>query len=81
MLSSSLLMVSNIQYNSFKDTRSLNRIPFSNTLLVPLILILIFLHPSLVLTIMSVTYLFSGPISLIRGLIIKKDKPLMQDPE
>jgi CDP-diacylglycerol--serine O-phosphatidyltransferase len=81
MLSSSCLMVSNIKYNSFKDTRSLNRIPFSKTLLVPLILILIFLNPPLVLTIMSVTYLFSGPITLIRGLIMKKKTSLKQDPE
>jgi hypothetical protein len=48
---------------------------------VPLILILIFLNPPLVLTIMSVTYLFSGPITLIRGLIMKKKTSLKQDPE
>ena len=80
MLSSASLMVSNIQYNSFKDTRSLNRIPFSKTLLVPLVLILIFLNPPLVLTIMSLTYLFSGPINFVRNLIMKK-KLLMKDSE
>ena len=62
-----VLMVSKVPFYSFKSAQSMNRIPFTNTIMIPLIFILILLEPPLVMTVMASTYVASGPInSLIR---------------
>ncbi len=61
------VMVSKVPFYSFKDAQSMNRIPFANAIMIPLIFILILLEPPLVMTVMASTYVASGPInSLIR---------------
>jgi len=59
------LMVSKVPFYSFKDAQSMNRIPFTNTIMIPLIFILILLEPPLVLTVMASTYVVSGPINIL----------------
>ena len=74
IVASAAMMVSKVPYYSFKDAQSARRIPFSKTVLIPLIFILILLEPPLVLTLMAVLYLFSGPVYLMVGLIQKAIK-------
>ena len=59
-LIASILMVSKIKYNSFKDLRMLNRMPFNGALLIPLIFILIIIDAPNVLGFLSIFYLVSG---------------------
>jgi CDP-diacylglycerol--serine O-phosphatidyltransferase len=59
------LMVSKVPFYSFKSAQSMNRIPFTNTIMIPLIFILILLEPPLVLTVMASTYVASGPINIL----------------
>lgn len=74
IITSAAMMVSKVPYYSFKDAQSAGRIPFSKTVLIPLIFILILLEPPLVLTVMATSYLFSGPVYLMVGLILKTIK-------
>ena len=74
IVTSAAMMVSKVPYYSFKDAQSARRIPFSKTILIPLIFILILLEPPLVLTVMATSYLFSGPIYLMVRLIQKTIK-------
>tara|TARA_B100000579_G_scaffold96197_1_gene76196 strand:- start:1173 stop:1400 length:228 start_codon:yes stop_codon:yes gene_type:complete len=53
-------MVSKIKYNSFKDLRTLNRMPFNGALLIPLTFILIIIDAPNVLGVLSIFYLVSG---------------------
>jgi len=71
---SAAMMVSKVPYYSFKDAQSARRIPFAKTVMIPLIFILILLEPPLVLSVMAIFYLFSGPISLLLGSILKTIK-------
>ena len=64
----SILMVSKIQYNSFKDLRTLNRMPFNGTLLIPLIFILIIIDAPNVLSVLSIVYLVSGLLTALIGM-------------
>ena len=59
------LMVSKVPFYGFKSTQSMNRIPFTNTIIIPLIFILILLEPPLVLTLMASIYVASGPINIL----------------
>jgi len=61
-------MVSKIQYNSFKDLRTLNRMPFNGTLLIPLIFILIIIDAPNVLSVLSIVYLVSGLLTALIGM-------------
>ena len=74
IVASAAMMVSKVPYYSFKDAQSARLIPFSKTVLIPLIFILILLEPPLVITIIAITYFFSGPFHLIVGLIQKTIK-------
>ena len=74
IVASAAMMVSKVPYYSFKDAQSARRIPFSKTVLIPLVFILILLEPPLVLSVMAICYLFSGPVHLIVGLIQKAIK-------
>ena len=74
IIASAAMMVSKVPYYSFKDAQSARRIPFSKTVLIPLIFVLILLEPPLVITCMAIFYLFSGPAYLTIGLIQKTIK-------
>ncbi|HIK77165.1 MAG TPA: CDP-diacylglycerol--serine O-phosphatidyltransferase [Gammaproteobacteria bacterium] len=76
---SALMMVSSIHYNSFKNLRRVNKMPFSGALLGPLLLILILLNPPVVLTFLSVAYIVSGPINSLLLLIGKSDSNPQED--
>ena len=80
IVASAAMMVSKVPYYSFKDAQSARRIPFSKTVLIPLIFILILLEPPLVLTVMATFYLFSGPVYLMFGLIQKTIKSQLSSP-
>ena len=76
-LLASILMVSKIKYNSFKDLRTLNRMPFNGALLIPLIFILIIMDAPNVLSLLSIVYLVSGlffaSLEVFRNQIAKKE--------
>jgi len=72
---SAALMVSSIKYNNFKDLRNSNRMPFIGTLFVPLVMILILLNPPMILTIISVTFLISGPLSHVLSFFSNQKLP------
>jgi len=74
IVTSATMMVSKIPYYSFKDAQTARMIPFSKTVLIPLIFILILLEPPLIITIMSTAYLFSGPTHLMIGFVQKNIK-------
>ncbi|MEM9173141.1 MAG: CDP-diacylglycerol--serine O-phosphatidyltransferase [Pseudomonadota bacterium] len=56
------LMVSNLRYYSFKSVTLVQQVPFGWVLIVPLVLALISLHPPLVLFLLFLGYVFSGPV-------------------
>jgi CDP-diacylglycerol--serine O-phosphatidyltransferase len=60
-----LLMVSRFRYLSFKNLRLSRRVRFANLLLIPLGLILISLAPPIVIFVVAVTYVGSGPASWV----------------
>ena len=74
VVASACMMVSRVPYYSFKDIQSRRRIPFSKTVLIPLIFILILLQHPLVISVMVAFYFFSGPVYLIYGMIQKSFK-------
>ena len=55
-------MVSSFTYSSFKEIKMTERISFSYALTLPLILIMVFINPPLVLCGLAYTYAFSGPV-------------------
>ena len=57
-----LLMVSNIRYHSFKQFDLHGKVPFFNILFIVLIIALIAVRPSLVLFLLSIIYVISGPL-------------------
>lgn len=61
------LMVSNIRYVSFKEFNLARRKPFSLFIFIVLSMIVIVMEPVIVLFIFILSYIFSGPINLIRA--------------
>ena len=59
------LMVSPLNYSSFKEIKMTERISFSYALALPLILIMVFINPPLVLCGLAYTYALSGPVLLV----------------
>ncbi|GMQ91370.1 MAG: CDP-diacylglycerol--serine O-phosphatidyltransferase [Gammaproteobacteria bacterium] len=59
------LMVSNIHYHSFKELNLKGRVSFVSILGVPLVIVLIMLNPPLVLFLMLLVYVLSGPSELL----------------
>ncbi len=57
------LMVSQFTYSSFKEIKMTERISFSYALTVPLILIMVFINPPLVLCGLAYTYALTGPVT------------------
>ena len=66
-MTAAILMVSKVEYNSFKDLRTLNRMPFNGALLIPLIFILIIIDAPNVLSVLSIAYLISGLVAALIG--------------
>ena len=66
-MTAAILMVSKVEYNSFKDLRTLNRMPFNGALLIPLIFILIIIDAPNVLSVLSIAYLISGLVVALIG--------------
>ncbi|HET8692010.1 MAG TPA: phosphatidylcholine/phosphatidylserine synthase [Steroidobacteraceae bacterium] len=61
-VAAALLMVSRFPYRSFKDRATGERVRYSKLLLVPLVIALIAIKPSVVLFIMFGVYALSGPV-------------------
>jgi CDP-diacylglycerol--serine O-phosphatidyltransferase len=75
MIVVSLLMVSNVQFSSFKEIDFKGKVPFRYVLLVILVLVAVAAYPSLVLLIAFILYALSGPCSwLYRKRSASKDK-------
>src|SRR5690606_9999197 len=55
------LMVSHVNYYSFKDLHLGQRVSFTVLLIVPLVFIVISINPPVVLFLMAFTYAISGP--------------------
>jgi len=83
------LMVSNIRYFSFKELKLGRRKPFNIFIFVVLSMIVIVLEPVIVLFVVVLAYVFSGPVSLLlawyKKRTVKKIEPVpevaMKDPE
>lgn len=60
-----VLMVSNIRYRSFKDVDLRGRVSFMTILSLPLLLVLLFQDPPLVLFLTFLLYALSGPVAFI----------------
>jgi CDP-diacylglycerol--serine O-phosphatidyltransferase len=59
------LMVSNIQYNSFKKAGPYRKMTFNVLVAVILVLIFIAAQPSIALFALSLSYVVSGPLSAV----------------
>jgi len=62
----SFLMVSTIKFNSFKKLELFRKMNFNYLVGAVLVLILIAMEPSIVLFLLGLGYVFSGPLSMIR---------------
>ncbi|MBI5783084.1 MAG: CDP-diacylglycerol--serine O-phosphatidyltransferase [Gammaproteobacteria bacterium] len=72
-----VLMVSNIRYRSFKDVDLRGRVSFMTILTLPLVLVLLFQDPPLVLFLTFLVYALSGPMTFLfrRARRGEKDHP------
>lgn len=73
----SLLMVSNIKYYSFKELSFFKARPFTSSVFVVLLFVLIGSEPYLITFIFFVVYIISGPIYTLARKIFKKEGPLL----
>ncbi len=71
-LCAGLLMVSNIQYQSFKGLDLKGRVPFVVLLLAVLIFVVVASNPSVMLLILAASYSVSGPVAWVWRLFKKK---------
>lgn len=62
-----LLMVSNVRYNSFKDPGLIKRQPFAFLVLAILLLIVIAAEPVIMLFLIFICYILSGPVGFVIG--------------
>ncbi len=60
-----VLMVSNVRYRSFKDVDLRGRVSFMTILAMPLVLVLLFQDPPLVLFLTFLVYALSGPLGYV----------------
>ena len=68
----SLLMVSNIRFNSFKEIDIKGNVPFVSMIAIVLLFALVAWDPPKVLFVVSVLYALSGPISLLLARVRSK---------
>lgn len=66
------LMVSNVSYYSFKDPELVKRQPFGFLVLAIFLIIVIVARPEIMLFVLALTYVASGPIGTLLGLFRKK---------
>lgn len=69
-----VLMVSNIRYRSFKDVDLRGRVSFMTILSLPLVLVLLFQDPPLVLFLTFLLYALSGPLAYIFRRVPRDEK-------
>ena len=69
------LMVSNVQYYSFKDPELVKRQPFGFLVLAIFIIVVIVARPEIMLFVFALAYVSSGPVSALFGLVRKKKAP------
>ena len=69
------LMVSNVQYYSFKDPELVKRQPFGFLVLAIFIIVVIVARPEIMLFVFALAYVASGPVSALFGLVRKKKAP------
>jgi CDP-diacylglycerol--serine O-phosphatidyltransferase len=60
-----VLMVSNVRFRSFKDVDLRGRVSFMTILAMPLVLVLLFQDPPLVLFLTFLVYALSGPLGYV----------------
>jgi CDP-diacylglycerol--serine O-phosphatidyltransferase len=58
-----LLMTSRFAYLSFKDVRAGRRVKFANLLIIPLVIIVIAIHPQVTIFVLFLIYASSGPVA------------------
>jgi CDP-diacylglycerol--serine O-phosphatidyltransferase len=58
-------MVSNVRFRSFKDVDLRGRVSFMTILAMPLVLVLLFQDPPLVLFLTFLVYALSGPLGFV----------------
>jgi CDP-diacylglycerol--serine O-phosphatidyltransferase len=71
----SFLMVSSIPYQSFKDMEVVRQKPFQVLVASVLLLVVILAHPPVTLFLLSLAYVVSGPVGLLRHLKKKEAVP------
>jgi CDP-diacylglycerol--serine O-phosphatidyltransferase len=72
-----VLMVSNVRFRSFKDVDLRGRVSFMTILAMPLVLVLLFQDPPLVLFLTFLVYALSGPL----GYVFRRTHHEAKDPE
>ena len=75
------LMVSNVKYYSFKDPELIKRQPFGFLVLAIFLIIVIIARPEIMLFVLALTYVSSGPVGTMLGLFKKKKQPVEPDSE
>jgi CDP-diacylglycerol--serine O-phosphatidyltransferase len=70
------LMVSNIKFNSLKSLNIAKQKPFNNLVIVILLFIIVASEPSIMLFIISLAYVISGPLNILITLSRNKTKKL-----
>lgn len=80
-LALALLMVSNIRYYSFKELSFFKARPFTSSVFVVLLFVLVGSEPYLITFIFFLCYIFSGPIYALSVKMLKKQGPLLSELE
>jgi CDP-diacylglycerol--serine O-phosphatidyltransferase len=70
------LMVSNVKYCSFKDPELVKRQPFSFLVLAIFLIVVIVARPEIMLFVLALIYVVSGPVTSLIGLFRKKKEPV-----
>jgi CDP-diacylglycerol--serine O-phosphatidyltransferase len=75
------LMVSNVSYNSFKDPELVKRQPFGFLVLAIFLVIVIVARPEIMLFILALSYMISGPLGFLFKPFRRKKPPVEVDSE
>ena len=70
------LMVSNVQYYSFKDPELVKRQPFGFLVLAIFMIVVIVARPEIMLFVLALTYVASGPVGTLFRMLRKKKVPI-----
>lgn len=77
----SFLMVSGIGYQSFKDMEVVRRKPFQTLVLCVLLLVVILANPPVTLFLLSMVYVLSGPVGLLRRVLVPRTVAAVPSPD